>query len=194
MQYYLDRFIKLLKNSKAYLVVFSAAYVLGVVVGLFFSTDPYRMVLSGNVLNYCVNALSNGKNTFSFILTVVVSDAVFIAVFWGLSYSFILILSGAIPLFYRGFVLGSAAVLFVKLFGVSGAFIFVFCVLLHSVISSLGFVLFLSVSASLIRKGKDCIKGYRRDLLLLAAAFSVVAILAEILVIILFIRPINTTF
>ena len=187
-------YLKLIGSSKIYLIVLGSAYLIGIAVGCVFSPMAQRFVLSESVAVFYYNAFSSGGRIFSLIFTVVLSDVFFLVIFYGCSFTFFTVFIDLALLFYRGYVLSCVAFLFIKMFGVSGAFLYVLCVFLHNAVFSAALCVFAAITAKLSRRKNKNFYDLRNDLFILTAAAGVVAVAAELIFLLCVLRPINSIF
>ena len=194
MRNVLRRYAELFRSSKVYFSVFVSAFALGAIAGLFFTTALARAALADNVIEFYMLIFSGKYNLYAFAFTVILSDAVFILIFYGCSFNFYLGIVDILLLFYRGYVLFSVTLLFFKLFGVGGAYAFVFCVFLHNAITSVALAAFASILSYAQKKNKKTVKCLRKELLVALAATVFAAVIIELTIILLLFRPLNAIF
>lgn len=194
MQRIIKQYLKMLKEAKIRLLIFAASFVIGIIVGVFLNTSLSEMVLSENVVDFYFNAFSKTGNIASLIIALVISDALFLLIFYAFSYWLYLVALGFLFVFYRGYILGAVAFLFIKNFGVSGAFLYVFCVFIHNVLVTASLSCMGAISADLLKRGKACIKHTRNDLLIISSVIVLAAIIIEMILLFCILRPINYSF
>lgn len=194
MNKFLGEYLRLIKISKKYHLVFGVAYAVGLILGVFFSTGAARYVLGENVLNFYVNALSNSGRIYSLVFSVIVSDVFFLLIFYFCSFIFYTVIIDLALVLYRGYVLASVSFLFIKLFGVSGAFVYILCVFIHNVIVSAALSVFAGITAAHCRRKYKKLKNLRNGLIIVSAAAVLIAVILEILILVFILRPIHVTF
>ena len=97
-------------------------------------------------------------------------------------------------MFYRGYVVSAVCVLFVRLFGVGGAFLYVFCVLIHNVLVSAAVSSFCSIMLFVTKNCEKSSGKLRKELAVASILVIVTAVIVEVVILSLLLRPINTTF
>ena len=190
----LKHYFIMLKEAKIYHIVFACVYVLGIVLGVLFNTELNKLVLPERVVGFYQNAFSDSGSVVSLIIALVISDALFLLIFYAFSYSFYLAVLQLAFVLYRGYILGSVAFLFFGLFGISGAFLFIFCVFIHNVLVSAALSCYSGITANLMKRGRACIKTARRDLFIIASVIVSAALIIEIIMLLCILRPINYSF
>lgn len=182
-------------KHKKHLIVFSAVYIVGIIFGLFFSgAKDDSSILYVNAYNYHLLIFDVSSSVFKTFFKCFLSGALLtltIILFGFSNYTIPLI---SIILFYRGLILGTSAIIFLSLTGVSGLIIFIIVTLPCNVLISAGLI----ISSVL---NYDCNKKeFKTKLLfilknaLISLLFSAVASIYLIFLLITVIRPINTFF
>ena len=187
-------FGKLIGSSKKYIIVFGGCFVLGSVFGLTFTTALSKAAMSESVIRFYFKAFAGDFSPWSFAFKFLLSDLSFLALAFLCSFTIYTYLISAAFIFYRGYVITSACLLFIRLFGVGGTFLYVFCVFLHSVAVSVTLVIFCSFTFFAMKNCRSSVKRLRKDILILCIGAIFVAILAALAILLLLLRPVNATF
>ena len=185
---------KLVVSGRNYLYVCGAAYAAGIIFGVFFLPGATRFILGESVINFYVNAFSTSGSLWSLTFSLIVSDVVFIALFYGCSFIYYTFYLDVAFILYRGYILAGVSFIFIKVFGISGAFLYILCVLLHNVLVTAALSAFASAMAALCKRRDKVVKKIRNDLIIISAALVIAALIIELFLIALVLRPINTTF
>ena len=190
----IKRIVKTANNAKAFLLLFGLVYIAGIVTGILFSTVLSKEVLAVNAVGFYGDALGKGGNVISLALSAFFADAVLLLIFYICSFVSFLIVIDLILIFYRAYVIASVAAVFIKLFGVSGLFLWLFCVFLRNFISFVALAYFASAVVTDIRNKCKNVSAVRNGAFILCAAVVFAAVLLEIVLLYLVLRPINLIF
>ena len=185
---------KLLIRSKKYLLLFGISFVLGCVAGVLFTTALSKAAMAESVIKFYFNAFSGGFSPFKFAFSLIIADLCFFALAYICSFIPILSVISFAFVFYRGYVVSAVCVLFVRLFGVGGAFLYVFCVLIHNVLVSAAVSSFCSIMLYVTKNCKKSAGKLRKELAVASILVIVAAVIVEVVILSLLLRPINTTF
>ncbi|MBO4573293.1 MAG: hypothetical protein J5762_06000 [Clostridia bacterium] len=188
-----SRYLKRLTARPIYLISLLATIIIGIVVGAFFNTRAERFFAAGSVVDFYVNALTGRGSLIGLSFARLFTDVCLALIFFACSFVAVLIPIYYIILFYRGYVIGLAAVIFFSNFGVNGVMLFIFGVFIADVVSCLslvGFAVLVAGNKNQCRKDKN----ERFYLLMFCIAAAFVAILVELLMLSLFLRPLNHNF
>ena len=194
MKEYLNEYLRLIKISKNYHLAFAIVYAAGIILGVFFSTGAVKYVLGENVMNFYINALSGSGRVWSLVFSLLVADIFFLLVFYFCSFTFYTAFIDFALVLYRGYILASVSFIFIKLFGVSGAFVYILCVFVHNVVVSAALSSFASITAAHCRRRSKKLKRLRGDLIIVSAAAALLAVILEVMILVLILRPIHVTF
>ena len=187
-------YLGFIKQSKIFLIAFGALYLVGIILGVFFSPIAQKFVLGESVVNFYFNALSKNGRIFSLIFSVVLSDVFFLLLFYLCSFTVYTVAIDLALVLYRGYIVAGVSFLFIKIFGISGAFLYVLCVLIHNVIVTLSLSAFASIMAKLLKSRAKKAKDMRNDLIIVSTAAALSAIIIEIFLLVFVLRPLNSTF
>ncbi len=183
----------ILKKEKKYLIFLICCVAVGFFVGIILHKALEKQVLVGNIANFYINALSIDGSFLSISFANLFLDLVLVLLFYLFSLSVYLYPFKAFVLFYFSYVLGGALAVFISFLGISGLFLFLFSVLLHSVIACFSLVLFsvLCYHQDKTCKSKTKIKEIKFKLLIVSFVIMLAGVLISSLFLIAFLRPIN---
>ncbi len=195
----MQKIIKSKLNSilkhKRHLIVFSAIYIIGIIFGLFFSrASDDSTILYVNAYNYHLLIFTQNSSVLTTFFKCFLSGALLTltVILFGFFNSTIPLIS--IILFYRGLILGTSAIIFYSLTGISGLIIFIIVTIPCHLLISAGLIL----SSILNYDCKE--REFKLKLLfvlknaLVSLLFSIIASVYLIFLLITVIRPINTFF
>lgn len=186
-------FLDDLKRNKLLIIIFFSAYTLGIILGVILPKVGEKNYFLKTVVNLFSSALQKKGNTASIFLSRIFTDLFTLILFYILSISKFLIVANGFILFYRGYVLGAVSVALFSIFGVMGLALFISVVLTQNLISSAVLVVF-SAFCFDAKNNRFCnkIKGDER-LIYLVFAFVLIllSVLLQIIILFLFLRPIN---
>lgn len=186
-------FLDDLKRNKLLIIILFSAYTLGIILGVILPKVGEKNYFLKTVVNLFSSALQKKGNTASIFLSRIFTDLFTLILFYILSISKFLIVANGFILFYRGYVLGAVSVALFSIFGVMGLALFISVVLTQNLISSAVLVVF-SAFCFDAKNNRFCnkIKGDER-LIYLVFAFVLIllSVLLQIIILFLFLRPIN---
>lgn len=187
----------IMQSQKILLIVFACCYVIGLILGIVFFSEAEKVFFAKNVVDFLVCTLSKEGNVGGLLLLRILNSLALFVVF-----ALFLLCSWLIPfpaliVVYRGYVLGAALVAFLSGFGITGAVLFVFCVFLQNVITTVALIVFTAVACDFIKKARKlCNLNIKDYVLALIIAFliSVIGALVEFILLSLIFRPLNFYF
>lgn len=186
-------FLSDLKRNKLFIIILFSAYLLGIIVGVILPKTGEKNYFLKTVVNLFSSALLKNGNTASIFLSRLFTDLFTLILFYILSISKFLVFANGFVLFYRGYVLGAVSVALFATFGVTGLALFISVVLSQNLISSAVLIVFTAFCFDV--KNNDFCKKLKRDerLIYLIFAFLLIllSVLLQIIVLFLFLRPIN---
>lgn len=186
-------FLSDLKRNKLLIIILFSAYLLGIIVGVILPKSGEKNYFLKTVVNLFSSALLKNGNTASIFLSRLFTDLFTLILFYILSISKFLVFANGLVLFYRGYVLGAVSVALFATFGVTGLALFISVVLSQNLISSAVLIVFTAFCFDV--KNNDFCKKIKRDerLIYLIFAFILIllSVLLQIIVLFLFLRPIN---
>ena len=188
----INKIINDLLKRKTILIVLAAFLLTGLIVGVFFNTFAEKFFSTKNVVDYYVNALSKRGNVSSLLISGFLTNLLCLGLFLLCSYITPLIAVDCIVLFYRGYIVGQVAGIFLSHFGVSGFFVYFLTVLLPGLIASLTLIVFVTLQFSI--KDKKCNSDKKRNYLILASIGVFAATIVQAVFLLLFLRPMNFNF
>ena len=181
-------------SHKIYFISLCSIFIVGIIVGIFFSTYLERLFFSANVINFYVNALTGGGNLSGLFFAGLFADIAVLLLFYGCSFVAFLFPIYYIVLFYRGYVLGLAVGIFLSKFGVSGLMLFIFAVMISNALTSFSLAVFATFTESGFKKTCKIRKDERTACFLLCLAVVLVGAVAELIFMLFVIRPLNFNF
>ena len=196
MQTFICKTIKRLKKNLNLVIIFSAVYLIGIILGVIFSSKNLcNHLLSANINNYYVFVFDVTINVFKpffnclltgFLLTLV-------ATIFGF-YSFTIYLY-LIVIFYKGLILGTSFILFFSLSSISGALVFLILTLPTNLIITAGLIICNVLNYHFV-KITDFNKKLKKVLTnaLISLLFTIIASIYFLFLLITVIRPINLLF
>ncbi len=181
-------------SHKYFYISFLCVYVLAIIVGIIFSSEIEKFFLTNNIIEFYRNVLTKEGNLAGLVFSRLFSDIMLFALFFALSFISFLLPINYIIIFYRGYILGVTAGLFLSVLSVSGVMLYIFAVLIPNIISTVCLTFF-TVECYYLRK-KNCKNHINKCLnyLLLSFLVSLIGLIIEIVFIIFFLRPINFNF
>ena len=190
----INRFKKDVISHKNFYISFLCVYVLAVIVGIIFSSSTERLFLTENIIEFYKNILTKSGNLSGLIFSRLFSDIMVFTLFFGLSFSVYLLPINYIIIFYRGYILGVTAGLFLTILSVSGIMLYIFAVLIPNIITSVCLIFF-TIECMFIRK-KKCKQASNKcvNYLFLSFFASLIGLVIELVFILFFIRPLNFNF
>lgn len=188
-------YIKIIKKRLYLPIIFAVALVSGFVFGIIFKDNTGYFYFSENVIAFYVNALTGYGSLGGLSFGCLFTDICLYGIFFLLSFSLFLLPLQFVVVFYRGYVLGGVAVCMITCFSVSGFMLFFFACLIRSLCSLIGLAAYatLAFDLSLCKKRKDLI--YKK-LVALGFCFlcALVGIIAQLVAISFFLRPVSKNF
>lgn len=190
----IDKLKKDVISHKYFYISFFAVYILAIIIGVIFSSSLERFFLTQNVIEFYKNVLTKKGNLTELIFSRLFSDLIQFAIFFGLSFVVFLLPINYILIFYRGYILGVTAGLFITVLSVSGIMLYIFAVLIPNIITTVCLI-FLSTECFYIKK-KKCKNHINRciNYLVFSWGLSLVGLIIEILFVLCFLRPLNFNF
>ncbi len=181
-------------SHKYFYLSFLCVYLLAIIVGIVFSSEIERFFLTNNIIEFYKNVLTQEGNLTGLIFSRFFSDIMLFALFFALSFCTFLLPINYIIIFYRGYILGLTAGLFLSILSVSGVMLYIFAVFIPNIISSVCLTFF-SIECFYVRK-KNCKSNTNKCLnyLILSFLISLIGLIIEMVFIIFFLRPINFYF
>jgi|GEM_PF-3164385 len=183
-----------LLNEKLYLISLAAAFAVGIVVGVLFNTRYEKTFIISGVIDFYINALTVKGNMSALFFGNVFSGTCILLLFFALSFVSVLFPIYYLFLFYRGYILGLAAGIFLSKFGINGLMLFIFAVMIGNIVTSAALIVF----AALTRRRKvDKCKLKKNEVtkyFLLCLALSLVGAIFELVFTLLILRPLNFSF
>lgn len=186
--------LKVLKTQLKSLIVFSAFYLIAIILGVIFSHGDCNTVLYTNAVDYHLIIMSSKNSVFTCFFNCFLVGAFLSALIICCGFSKFTIPIICVIVFYRGLVLGSCAVVFFTLSGLSGIIVFVILTLPSHAIITAGLIV-----ASVLNYGAhypNCKNKVNVILInaLICALFALVSALYFLLVTAIVVRPINSLF
>ena len=187
--------LKVLKANIKSVIIFSAVYLISIILGaIFIKIDCYQ-TLYFNARNYYVAITGVSHSVFKIFLNCILVGAFLTVAVICFGFSKFTVPLVCVILFYRGIVLGSCAVLFFWLYGIGGIFIFIIITLPTNILITAGLI----VASVLNYQDFSCFSGGDRWKIVVKNAiisliFSLVSAMYLLFVVGLIIRPINYLF
>lgn len=182
-----------LKRNKVLVIILFSAYFLGIILGLILPRQGEKNYFLKTVVNLFSSALLENGNTASIFFSRLFTDLFALILFYILSVSKFLVFANGFILFYRGYVLGAVSVGLFSTFGVTGLALFICVVLSQNLISSAVLIVFTAFCFDV--KNKHSCNKVKYDDRLIYLVFSFVlillSVLLQIIILFLFIRPMN---
>ncbi len=139
--------LKILKYNIALSIFLSATFVLGFVLGMFFGNDCYDSPYFNGVYTYYICIFDVETSVFAiFFKRLFACLGVFSVVFL-LGLNKYGAFASSVILFYRGLILGSAATIFISLYGISGFLVYVLLVMIQNLIITAGMIVAVALNA-----------------------------------------------
>ena len=188
-------YISFLKNSliknKIIVILSVVVCAAGFISGIFFNTYLEKTLLGKNIVDFYVDALMVGGNVGGWFFLRLFSDLVLSVIFLGCSFISALIIVDWLFLFYKCYVAGLAACVFIMRLGLSGFMLFLFCVFLGDVIVTAALLLFSVVAGFSDKNG--CKKPQKQKLGLFLLCFCVCLLgeLVQLIILFCYLRPVN---
>ena len=194
MKSFICETIKELKRNVKFVIIFTIVFVIGVILAIAFNGKSGIDIISVNITNYYIKAVSGEFKIISIICSNLLSGI-------GLSLAiFLLGLSQfsapltCIIIFYRGVIISSALCLLFKAFGISGVVIYLILTLPAHLVITVGFI----ISVCLNLGVTECNFKNRTILVAKNCLISIFAVIISsiyiTLILLLIIRPINSLF
>lgn len=182
------------KKNVFFAVVLCVSYAGGMILGIVLPKNMQFFYLSDSVVNYYVDCLTGYGSFAGSCFGCFFTDLCVYALFFGLSFSVFLFPLQGVFVFYGGYILGCVAVSLIVNFTVGGFMLFVFTVLVHSVLSTAGLIVFSCVSIEMSKKKcKNALEKKVKNACV-CFLFSLAGLLARILILTLVLRPMNVRF
>lgn len=187
-------------ERKTVLLLFEfAAFAVGIVLGV--AIRPTGFIYNYYSLNaerYFYIAMGGGSSAFSVLLSRMLTNLGYYLVFFGLSFSALLLPCQVLITIFRGYILSLSLTVFTLHFGVTGVLIGVFLVVLQNLITSTSIILF-SVSTfdcrnKAVKTSAVKMATKRLRYAVFFYALSLVGALIEFLILSLLLRPMSFYF
>ncbi len=193
---FLSKYLKVIERSKIQLILLSVAFFGGIILGAILPSFEEKIFFSDNTVNLFVNSLISGGKVSAVFLNRLFVDIFCLGIFYIASFNIFLISINVIIIMYRGYVIGALFVALISNFGITGFMLYIAVVLLQSLISTASLIFFTLVIIDRF-KVKKCKPNFQYDLLTpLVIAFIVIilSILLQVVMLLMFLRPMNYCF
>ncbi len=192
-----SRYNLILKKQRVWLLTLAFFFILGIIFGVIFSKESEKLLFIDNSNRFFACVLTGNQSIFKLLLSRILNSFSIFIIFAlaGLNIYTLYSFHGFL-IFYRGYVLGIAGVIFFIDFGLTGGIIYVFAILIQNLILSLALIGF---SCCCLNRLQSCLK-QKIDLQLHIKEFvifyllALIGIIVEFLMIILVLRPLNFYF
>ncbi|MGN0818913.1 MAG: hypothetical protein ACI4M6_00750 [Christensenellaceae bacterium] len=183
-------------RRKNYVFVLVCCYAVGILLGMFLSGGKERALLTNNAIDFFVLVYSKDGNVIKLLLIRLFSSLGVLLLFYLLSFVVYTYCGHFILIFYRGYVLGAAAVTFLIGFKLSGVVLFIFCVMMQNAVCTFGLILFSAIMLDNLKSCKCRLTHFKQHLTALTVCFLLCAIsaLIEFIILICVLRPLNFYF
>lgn len=186
-------FLDDLKRNRLLIIILLSVYTLGIILGVILPNSGEKNYFLKTVVNLFSSALLKNGNSASIFLSRLFTDLFTLILFYVLSISKFLIFANGFILFYRGYVLGAVSAALFSTFGVMGVALFISVVLIQNLISTAVLIVFTAFCFD-AKNNRFCnkIKGDERLIyLVFAFVLILISVLLQIIILYLFLRPIN---
>ncbi len=191
------RYKSIIENKKWYTISLIAVYVLGIVLGVIFFSEHEKVLFADNVLDFLVLALCKSSSPISLFWSRIINALALFTLFALTSLTIYLSPLHYFIIIYRGYVLGAAGIVFITNFKITGLVLFVFCVFLQNLITTLSLILYSTIAYKLSDNFDKC-KNFNYKAYVFASfvffLISVIGALIELILLLLILRPLNFYF
>ena len=181
-------------KHKIYFGALLATVIIGFIIGAFFCTFSERLYISGNVVDFYVNALTRGGSLAGMFFAGLFSDIAVLLIFFGCSYVAFIFPLYFIILFYRGYILGLVSGVFLCNFGINGLMLFIFAVMISNLVTSAALATFAACAKDGFKSKCKSVDNERYLCFLVCLAMTLVGAVAELVFLLFVIRPLNFRF
>ncbi len=193
---FLTKYLKVIERSKIQLILLSVAFFCGIILGAILPSFEEKVFFSENTVNLFLNSLISGGKVSAVFLNRLFVDIFCLGIFYIASLNIFLISINVIIIMYRGYVIGALLVALLSNFGVTGLMLYIAVVFLQSLISTASLIFFTLVIIDRF-KVKKCKPKCQYDLLaplIIAFAIIILSILVQVIMLLVFLRPMNYCF
>ena len=192
---YSKRFLKGVKNKKLLALLLIVGYLCGIVLGVVFKGKTQTNIFIGFVENYHEFVFGLYSNPIKLSLIRLINNLFSFILIYLFCFSAYLFLFNLLIFLYRGIILGSVLTTFFNLFGIRGIIIYIFLVLVQNLLVSFA-LFFTSIIVYDLRS--YCKKKYTDNVylkyFLIGYVLTVAVVVLELLLLVLFFRPLNLYF
>ncbi len=186
--------IKTIKSSFKLIIFFAMCYVFGIALGLFFKNDCYNPGIYNAVSNYYIIIFDICSSVLSIFFKRILTCLGVFAIVFLLGLNNISVYLASIIFFYKGLILGSVASVFFCNFGISGIIVYIFLVVIQSVIITAGMILIAVLNAYVSDLPFKCKTKILIENFILCFIVCVAGALYELLFLTFVLRPLTLWF
>lgn len=194
MQKIIKELIIKIKNNGAIIILGGIVYLLGIVLGLIFSSSSNANFYEEYAINFYSLVLLPSSSAFAFLLKRIFNLVLLFIPLVLLSFNKFTNYFNFIFVFYKGFVLSISLKCLFLIFGFSGIFLFIFLSLIQSVTTTISIILFILLISANNCVTKKQLTNYIIKVTLISITIALLGLLVEFFLIISILRPFNFYF
>ena len=195
---FLTKYFNILKRYKIQLIVISASYFLGVILGMWLPSFKEKLFFGESTVNLFISCLLKGGKVSNLFLNRLFTDIFCLIIFYLTSINIYLVSVNILILIYRGYILGAIMISLIGNYGLTGFMLFFLVVFLQNIITTFILAVFTTLSIYYSKHKKNYKNILKGDGLLPALIVGFIGIIAgvliQILVLLMFLRPMNYYF
>ncbi len=195
---FLTKYFNILKRYKIQLIVISASYFLGVILGMWLPSFKEKLFFGESTVNLFISCLLKGGKVSNLFLNRLFTDIFCLIIFYLTSINIYLVSVNILILIYRGYILGAIMISLIGNYGLTGFMLFFLVVFLQNIITTFILAVFTTLSIYYLKHKNNCKNILKGDGLLPALIVGFIGIIAgvliQILVLLMFLRPMNYYF
>lgn len=195
--HFIRKYLNVILSQKINIVLITLAYIIGIVLGLTVPTFNEKLMFGSNTVKLFLSSFSAGGRVSSVVFNRVFTDIFCYAIFVIASLAFPLIVVDYFVTLYRGYIVGAIGLMLISNFGLSGLVLFIVVIFLQNIISTIALILMSCISIynyRIKKQYKSNNPNYLKETAIISAAIIVLGIIIEVLLLLLFIRPMNYCF
>lgn len=191
------RYKSIVESKKWQAITLIVVYIIGIILGLIFFSEREKVLFCDNTIDFLVYALCKSSSPISLFFTRVL-NSLWVFVFFSLTALTVYLCPlHYVIVAYRGYVLGAASIIFITNFKITGIVLFIFCVFLQNLITTLSLILYSTISCKLAKSFLSCKKfNYKSyaSTCLIFYGISIIGALFELIMLVFIFRPLNFYF
>ncbi len=190
----LSSYLKIVKKEKTYFFIICSMFVIGLIFGFVFPKQGEKTFFTTNAIELFITLFTNEGNVFLYVLSQFFSNFFYLAIFTICSFSLILLPIQFLLILYKGYISGALFLALVADFGISGLILYIFAVLLQSLIICVAFSIFSTLAKFSLKNCRED-SDKKTNLLIVGFVFCAMVILLSSILLFLtvsvFLKPLN---